>query len=55
MSYYNKNRTCNIKNILKDNELECLIDLDNVNTESFVNFTNKTDTKEVLKKKKSRF
>ena len=51
MSYYNKNRTYNIKNILKDNELECLIDLDNVNTESFVNFTNKTDTKEVLKKK----
>ena len=51
MSYYNKNRTCNIKNILKDNELECLIDLDNINTESFVNVTNKTDTKDVLKKK----
>lgn len=51
MSYYNKNRTYNIKNILKDNELECLIDLDNINTESFVNVTNKTDTKDVLKKK----
>ena len=51
MSYYNKNRTCNIKNILKDNELECLIDLDNVNTESFVNISDKIDTKDVLKKK----
>lgn len=51
MSYYNKNRTYNIKNILKDNELECLINLDDVNTESFVNITNKTDTKDVLKKK----
>ena len=51
MSYYNKNRTCNIKNILKDNELECLIDLDNVHTESFVNISDKIDTKDVLKKK----
>ena len=51
MSYYNKNRTYNIKNILRDNELECLIDLDNINTESFVNVTNNTDTKDVLKKK----
>ena len=50
MSDY-KNRTCNIKNILKDNELECLIDLDNINTESFVNISDKIDTKEVLKKK----
>ena len=50
MSDY-KNRTCNIKNILKDNELECLIDLDNVNTESFVNVSDKIDTKDVLKKK----
>ena len=50
MSDY-KNRTCNIKNILKDNELECLIDLDNVNTESFVNISDKIDTKDVLKKK----
>tara|TARA_B100001093_G_scaffold243759_1_gene233498 strand:+ start:1364 stop:2533 length:1170 start_codon:yes stop_codon:yes gene_type:complete len=50
MSDY-KNRTCNIKNILKDNELECLIDLDNVNTEYFVNVSDKIDTKDVLKKK----
>lgn len=51
MSHNNNKRTCNIKNLLKDNELECLIDLDNINTESFVNVSNKTDTKDVLKKK----
>ncbi len=51
MSYYNKNRTDMIKNILDGNNLKSLIDLDSNETEAFVNTSKDTDIRDVLDKK----
>lgn len=51
MSYYNQNRTAKIKTILKNNELNSLLDLDSNATESFVNQSKDNDIREVLNKK----
>ena len=40
-----------IKNILKGNDLNSLIDLDNNDTESFINSKKDIDIREVLEKK----
>ena len=51
MSCYNLIRTDMIKNILKGNDLNSLIDLDNNDTESFINSKKDIDIREVLEKK----
>ncbi len=51
MSYYNRNRTDMIKNILNGNDLESLIDLDCNDTEAFVHVDDNKDIRDVLEKK----